>query len=230
MQTITIGRDANNNTLKISTNGKSVNGGKVPQSVSREHCTITIKDDGTATITNINPRNVTLVNGQPVTTENIWGNDVVELGGNRFKLDLTPFKLPNVTRVGHLEKIWNDYKLEQEKQRISMLRTNALRSVTGLFSMAAIAISFIKGDPGQQETIGTLRIILYVLAIITVVWTVVSTFVNAPKKVKAEEERKQKFQDQYVCPNCGLFLGFENRFDMLIRNGQCNKCRTKFIK
>ena len=103
MQVVLIGRDGTNDTLKISTNGKSVNGPKVTKTMSREHCKLTINDDGTATIENINPRNVTFVNGQPVMSKVISGTDVVELGGDRYKLDLAPFKLAKFADIRHLE-------------------------------------------------------------------------------------------------------------------------------
>ena len=229
MQEVLIGRDGTNNTLKITTNGKSVNGEVVPRSVSREHCIITIKDDGTAVITNINPKNVTFVNGLPVQSKDISGNDTVELGGERYKLDLKPFKLTNTVNIAHLEKVWNRYKEKQEKQRISMIRKNALRSITGLFSMGAIVVTFIKPESQtSQNTIEVLRFVLYGLAIITIIWTVISSVINAPKIVREENEMKQDFQDHYICPNCGMFFGFENRFDMLVKSGQCNRCRSLF--
>jgi len=223
MQELLIGRDPNNNTLKISTNGKSVNGGKVTNTMSREHCTLTINDDGTATITNLNPRNVTFVNGQPVATKVISGNDVVELGADRYKLDLKPFKLAKFASIRHLEIVWKSYKQAQEQQRIDAIRKNALRSATGILTMGAILISF-----ANNPSLDFLRYILYGLAIISIIWTVVSGIINAPKIVKKENDMKQRFQDSYVCPNCGMFFGFENRFEMLLKNGQCSKCRTKF--
>lgn len=228
MQEIFIGRDGTNNTLKVSTNGKSVNGGAISQTVSREHCKLVINDDGSAVLTNLNPRNVTYVNGHPIKSEVISGSDIVELGGDRYRLDLTPFKLAKSTDISHLRKVWDDYKKEQEKYRVSNIRKNALRSITGLFSMAAIVITFIRSeDPDTQVILNTARFVLYGIAIATIVWTVISAFVNAPKTVRKETEMKQRFQDNYVCPNCGAFFGFENRYDMLLRNGQCNRCRTR---
>lgn len=223
MQVVLIGRDGTNDTLKISTNGKSVNGPKVTKTMSREHCRLTINDDGTATIENINPRNVTFVNGQPVMSKVISGTDVVELGGDRYKLDLAPFKLAKFADIRHLEIIWKRHKQYQEKQKIDALRKNALRSATGILTMGAILISF-----ANNPDLNFLRYTLYILAIISIGWTVVSGIINAPKIVKKENEMKQRFQESYVCPNCGMFLGFEKSFDMLRKDGECYKCHTKF--
>jgi len=226
MQEIIIGRDGVKNTLKVSTNGKSVNGDVVPLSVSREHCKLVINDDGTAVIYNLNPRNVTFVNGYPITVPcDIGGNDTVELGGDRYQLDLKPFKLASVVSISHLKKVWDKFKKSQEKLRISDIRRNALRSITGVFTMGAIVITVVGGE---NETLFIVRVILYVIAIIMILWSVISGFVNAGKRVRIEREMKERFQDRYVCPSCGMFLGFENRYDMLIRSGQCNRCRAKF--
>ena len=223
MQEILIGRDPENNTLKISTNGKSVNGGKVTNTMSREHCIITRKSDGTAIIKNINPKNVTFVNGQPVTTKTIYGNDVVELGADKYKLDLTPFKLTKIANIRHLEFVWNSYKQNQDKIRISQIRKNALRSATGILTMGAILISF-----SGNEKISFLRYILYGLAIVFIIWTAWSDIFNPGKSIDKVNKMQQQFQDDYVCPNCGTFLGSGNSFDLLIKNGECHKCHTKF--
>lgn len=61
--------------------------GSVPQSVSRQHCSIEVMGNGYL-IHNLNPMNVTYVNGQPVASKMIGTNDVVELGQARYRLDL----------------------------------------------------------------------------------------------------------------------------------------------
>lgn len=60
--------------------------GSVPQSVSRQHCSIEVMGNGYL-IHNLNPMNVTYVNGQPVASKMIGANDVVELGQARYRLD-----------------------------------------------------------------------------------------------------------------------------------------------
>lgn len=223
MQKILIGRDPDNNTLRLYTNGKSVNGGKVTNTMSREHCIITLKGDGTATIENINPKNVTYVNGQPVIKKTICGNDVVELGADKYKLDLTLFKLAKIVNIKHLEFVWNSYKQKQDKIRISQIRKNALRSATGILTMGAILISF-----SGYENISFLKYILYGLAIVFIIWTAWSDIFNPGKSIDIANKMQQQFQDDYVCPNCGTFLGFGNSFDLLMKNGECHKCHTKF--
>ena len=59
--------------------------GSVPQSVSRQHCSIEVMGNGYL-IHNLNPMNVTYVNGQPVASRLVETNDVIELGQARYSL------------------------------------------------------------------------------------------------------------------------------------------------
>ena len=226
-QEIRVGRDGNTNTLKISTNGKEATGGPIPRSVSREHCLIVREDDGTAVITNLNDRNVTYVNGQPVKTASIGADDVVELGGEHYKLDTAFLKLAKVVSISHLERIWNSFNEWEEQQKIGNIRSAALKSVTGLFSMAAIIITF--GDFGMEEgTVKTVRIFLYALAAISIGWTGINMFVSAPRKVRETKAVEEKFIDTYICPACKKSFGKTYRYERLVQLGECPLCKAKF--
>lgn len=228
-QEILIGRDAESNKLKITVAGRSALQADVPMSVSREHCVIYKNDDGTAAITNLNPRNVTYVNGIPVAQKEISADDVVELGGERFRLDTSFLKLPRLISVSHLKQVWDSFEREQERARAKMVRKNALKGLSGLLTMAAIVISFI--DMGLEAgSVNTIRIALYVVAALAVVLTFGPDAINPGKAIKEEKKRKDKFQQAYVCPQCGYFFGFTNSYDILLRTGECVKCKAKFRK
>lgn len=227
MQEILIGRDGGTNTLKLTINGKSTTGGPVPQSVSREHCKVVRQDDGTAVITNLNDRNVTYVNGQAVVSHEITADDVVELGGERYRLDTSMLKLVRKVDISHLQRIWEDYSRWEEQTRISTIRSTALKSVTGLFSMAALIITF--GDFGMDvQTMRTLRLVLYTLAGVSIIWTSLNMFVSAPRKVRKMKEREERFIDEYVCPACKRPFGKSYRYEKLLQLGECPMCKAKF--
>ena len=227
MQEILIGRDGGTNTLKLTINGKSTTGGPVPQSVSREHCKVVRQDDGTAVITNLNDRNVTYVNGQAVVSHEITADDVVELGGERYRLDTSMLKLVRKVDISHLQRIWEDYSRWEEQTRISTIRSTALKSVTGLFSMAALIITF--GDFGMDvQTMRTLRLVLYTLAGVSIIWTSLNMFVSAPRKVRKTKEREERFIDEYVCPACKRPFGKSYRYEKLLQLGECPMCKAKF--
>ncbi len=227
MQEILIGRDGGTQTLKVTVNGKSTTLGAVPMSVSREHCKVVRQDDGTAVITNLNNRNVTYVNGEAVVSHEVTADDVVELGGDRYRLDLSMLKLARKVDVSHLQKIWEDYTSWEEHTRISNIRSTALKSVTGLFSMAALIITF--GDFGMEvETMRTLRLVLYTLAGVSIIWTSLNMFVTAPRRVRKAREREERFVDEYVCPACKRPFGKSYRYEKLLQLGECPMCKAKF--
>ncbi len=226
-QEILIGRDAKSQTLKITSGDKSITHGSVPQTVSREHCKILRNPDGSATITNLNPNNHTYVNGKSIYSEKLTADDIVELGADHYRLDTSFLKLSKTVDISHLKTVWDNYRHEEEHERIKSIRANALRSITGLFSMGAIIISF--GDFGMKSSqIITLRLTLYTCAVATLVWSAIYTFVTAPRKVREATERKQDFTDNYVCPSCNRFLGESMRYERLISNGECPMCHTKY--
>mgnify|MGYP002853174363 CR=1 FL=1 len=229
MQEILFGRDPADNTLKISANGVSQNKEPVPQSVSRQHCKITITDDGKAIITNLNPRNCTFVNGVAITSQAIGGGDRIELGGERYPLDISKLKLPTYVSISHLKRIWDNYQLQQQQMKVKNIRMAAIRSLTGVFSILAIVLAQFNFGL-ERQTADTLRILLYCLTGISLLWFVFSTWTGAKRRVQKEEKIRRDFQRAYVCPcsKCGMFFGYDTPYEMLIRNGKCNKCNSHF--
>lgn len=227
MKVIQIGRDGPTNKLKVTVGEQSTTFGSVPQSVSREHCKVVRQDDGTAVITNLNDRNVTYVNGQPVVSHDITADDVVELGSEHYRLDTSFLKLVRMVDISHLQNVWNDYAAWEEHTKISTIRSNALKSVTGLFSMAALIITF--GDFGiEEQTMRTLRLVLYTLAGVTIVFTSLNMFVTAPRKIREAKEREEHFLDDYTCPACKRPFGKSYRYEKLVELGECPLCKAKF--
>ena len=87
---VIIGRKDGTNQLSLKVGNKvSIKGPQqsVNNGVSREHCKLTVNDDGTFTIENLKAENQTLVNGLPIASKRITPNDVVELGWQRYRLD-----------------------------------------------------------------------------------------------------------------------------------------------
>ena len=132
---ILIGRDADEDVLAMLVDGKRMKDSKqpVPNSVSRlkpdeytAHCRIGIKGSK-ITITNLNPNNVTYVDGEPVKSAVIDNTNIVCLGVDQFRLDVRYLlkKLGYVAPVSikHLRKVWDRYdsqlldmQVEQQRQ------------------------------------------------------------------------------------------------------------------
>ena len=95
-KTILIGKEPGQGRLAIVVDGKAgVLGtvGCVPNCVSRckdglAHCKITVAQDGSMTITNLKEQNVTFVNGAAVVSKKIAVNSRVQLGKDRYYIDV----------------------------------------------------------------------------------------------------------------------------------------------
>lgn len=226
---ITIGRDGATSGLSITTGqNTSVVGApqSVPQSVSRKHCTITINDDGTMRIKNINPQNVTYVNGTKVMSMAIKRDDRIELGTARYLLNWKDIEagLPKVADIRPLRKVWETYNNDTKAVTQSTQRFQVIRSLVPLLTMAAVLIGYISGGRG-----GAFYILYGLVLILTIFFSR-----KAWKDIGSNDEQREKIKDQfthdYCCPECGYFFGFTD-YNILTRNmDYCPKCKAKLLK
>lgn len=235
---IILGRESGNNRLHITVDNKEGNLGKagsVPMSVSRQHCKLTIDAKGNYTLTNLKPTNITYVNGLQIASKHITPNDHVELGSDRYQLNLKEL-LEAVKKSGnsngggeysisHLQKVWEEYNTAKLNMQIQERRANAISSITGLFSMASIALGFIQGIPTE------IRVLLYAVAIALAVYFFVARYRSSEAMPKRSAEIDKKFHEQYVCPNpdCQKFLGYQP-YDDLKKNIGCPQCKAKYVE
>lgn len=199
--------------------------GSVPNSVSRckplentAHASITIDPAGILTLANLKTQNVTYVNGIEIATKNIDFDSTVELGKDKYKVDIASVlecarqiikrevqidkshksSKDGKFNISHLEQVWNDYQSGLRKLRESQKKINLIRSGCGIFTMCAMPCIFFLGPIG------------YVLTGVGVAGNIYS-FVGLKndKTTETQEQLTEEFQDNYVCPNpkCNKFLG-----------------------
>ena len=240
---IVIGRDGSTSQLKISIGQQSKSfgaQGSVPQTVSRQHCSITVNDNGTFTLKNLKLQNVTFVNGQQVDTKIIKENDTIELGPNKYLVSWNTLKsvIPakaEVVSIEPLKKIWDRYQLENEKVEIrkqqlaiKKQKQNLLRGLTGFFIPRAIVLSVFAG--GRDNP---LFILLYSLPGIITLMMTISQYNNIKEDESSiisdreqKKERDLRFRRDYSCPKCGKYLSMP--YDVLERYDSCPYCKVKF--
>lgn len=255
-QTILIGKEPGRGRLQITVkeSGKSAylgGDGSVPACVSRcipaegvAHAIFKIEKDGVMTLTNGKQQNVTYVNGAEIASKRVTQADKVQLGKDRFEVNLSLVmqlaeKIVSATKqrdtsaeakprqdktynIAHLEYIWkglqNDIKKIQEKQK----RINLIRSGCGVFTMCAMPCIFLFGPVG------------YVMTGIGILGNIYS-FVGLKNDDKEEEAARltEEFQDRYVCPNpeCNKFLGMMS-YKLLKRQYfmHCPFCGCEYIE
>ena len=172
----------------------------------------------------MNERNVTFVNGIAVESKTISESDKVELGNSHYLFQWSALSEPKVETIDirPLKAIWKEYDEQKFDAQIAERKFNAARSATGIITMLAIACSIILGH-------GPIYILLYVVAIgISVAFTY-QAYIKSTEVPQQQRELTKHFQQRYVCPKCGHFMGFTD-YDILIQNDACPYCKTKYKK
>ena len=226
---ITIGREASSSKLSITLEKKAHIMGEpmsVPKSVSREHCTITIADNGTMRVKNINPKNVTYVNGIPVMSMTITRKDRIELGNDRYALDwaMIDKALPKVADIRPLRDVWQKYNDETKELTKSTQRFQVIRSIIPVFTMSAVLIGYLSGGRGGAFYV------IYAFVIALTLFFSMKAWRDIEKNDKRREMIKKRLQQDYCCPCCGYFFGFSD-YDIVSKNyDNCPKCKTQLKK
>lgn len=227
-----IGRDGATSKLSVTFNDQTLQigaPGSVPQTVSRQHCQLTIDDDsGKMTIKNLKPQNITYVDGIAAESKAITESDVVALGVDRYKLPLAEVlaevkkAMPKVADIRPLKKVWDDYEAETNRLAVAERRFNAMRGVTGLVTMVAIVCAMTLGH-------NPLYYILYGVAIVLTVAFTVKAYIDATKIPEKRKKLADELRHKYVCPVCGKYF-HSMTYDDLSYYDACPWCKAKFKK
>lgn len=224
---IIIGRNQATRQLDVTKDGVTKCYGpanSVPMDVSRHHISLQPAGNGKWAIKNLNAKNVTYVNGIGIESKTITETDKVELGSSHYLLPWEAIQEPKVEAIDirPLKKVWDEYDEQRIALQIAERKFQAARSATGIVTMLAIACSFILGH-------GPIYLALYALAIgISVLFTI-AAYQRSSEVPQRQRELNKRFQQRYVCPKCGHFMGAQD-YDVLSQNDACPYCRTKFKK
>lgn len=208
--------------------------GSVPKTVSRSHCLLQIVDDQ-MTLSNISDSNSVYVNGLEYKTKTVSKTDLIELGPERYRLDLSgvlalfpkssgPKNLEEGAKtyhITHLKTIWDNYSNGKVTTQVQERRINNVSSAMGILSSAGLICALI-------PALSKIRVFTLTVTIILggVFFYIRSKRVNLPIEQKKTDER---FQDEYVCPHCKHFLGNQS-YKLVLRNGCCPWCKSKFVE
>lgn len=210
--------------------------GSVPNCVSRckpaeqmAHMQIEVDAAGNISVVNLKPQNVTYVDGQPVSSLRVNKHSRVELGKERFNLNLgtvlesAKSLLPEPAKkydISHLQTVWNDYKQVQKDIRDKQRRINLLRTVMPLFTI---------GSGFMLQIIGKYAYILTGIALLVTIYVFLG--MKNDKSAEKLEKATEDFQDKYVCPHCGKFLGnMSYRMMKKQYSMHCPYCKCEFVE
>lgn len=201
----------------------------VHQSVSRQHLQLELQDDGTILLENIKMQNITYVNGTQVHRKAVRTGDKIEMGTERYLLDwkLVKSLLPQMFDIRNLKNVFEDYRDSIKKLNKQQAQSAALKSITGVFSMGAIAVGIFFGKDGDFSA---LTAVLYGTALITTIFFFVKSWRDADRIPELRDKIQNDFQHTCVCPNeeCRHYLGNYSFYDNLPK--QCPHCHAKYIK
>ena len=228
---IVIGREAGVQSprlcLKFGNTTKFIGAeGSVPKSVSRAHCVVSVGENESLVINNISGQNSLFINGLECVTKSLSKSDLVELGPERYRLDVpavlnacktVKVQGPMTYNIAALKGVWEDYTKAKLDIQIRERKVGALSAIPGVISMISITLSFIEGLRAVFITVAALFALAFALVRIK----------SAAKVPLLQKELDEKFQDAYVCPHCSHFLG-NQRYELVLRNGVCPWCKSKY--
>ncbi len=242
-KTILVGKEPGNGRLLVSViiNGQpktAAIGGvnNVPNSVSRcmpaesiAHCKIIANNSGNMTVTNLKPKNVTYVNGIEIVSKNVSQKDVIELGKDRFAVNVssiveTAIKiiktvLPPEYSIKHLKVVWEEYN-----DGIKTIKNRAKKN--GLISSVPMAFSMLGGlIAGVAPEIRLYALIFTGIALVIFLFGLYLRY--SDKSIDEMDALTEEFQRKYVCPNnvkpCNHFVG-NIPYNILRQNKKCPYC------
>lgn len=210
--------------------------GSVPRSVSRSHCIISLDEANNLNVKNVSDSNALYVNGMEYKSKSINETDLVELGPERYRLDVAAvikaFKAPANAQnnnssaasgvksydISSLKRVWDDYTQAKLNIQIRERKIGALSAIPGVLTMASVPLAV---------TMPGLRGLFVAVAVCGAITFAVIRIKSAANVPLIQKELDEKFQDTYVCPHCSHFLG-NQRFELILRNGSCPWCKSKY--
>lgn len=237
-----IGREASGNRLQLTMEKKTQafgTPGSVPQSVSRQHCILTI-DDATHTMRISNckeQKNVTFVNGMRIEACQVSTSDTVELGFQHYLLnwemvmafvEQNKKKEQETADIRGLATVWTNYKKQSDQLMMTEKITNVLKSGIPILTMCGIAAGYLLNKEGSNVT--NITKYVYPIAILLAVIFFVKSLIDSRNIPKKREKLNKKMIQDYSCPNCHYYFGGQP-YDVIKANlDTCPKCKAKLIK
>lgn len=246
-RTILIGRDekVSNLCIAVKETGKSKsvgNPGTLPYSISRcfpkegkGHAKIEVDEGGNLVLYNMNPENVTYVGDVEISKCKVNPEDVIALGGDKIRFSIS--KLLTVAKdllpalpvdISHLKDVYEKFMADkaliaEEREAAGKRRMLPIMVSSSSGVLTAIAAAVLPT---------TLWVTVPVSGVVSYLY-----FRNYRAKDNTrldEEALKEKFQNDYVCPECLKFMGFQSYERLLVelkdkRDGKlyCSKCKCQ---
>lgn len=230
---IIIGRDPDSSFLALLVDGKRGKDSTIilPNSVSRlkpeektGHCRLSLKGDSIK-ITNLNPQNVTYVDGEEIESSKIIDtHSIVELGADQYRISIKKLlkKIGYVPPVSikHLKRVWERYDRTLLKLQVEQQKAANQQKLQGLISQASVLCVIIPSVIPSIPIPGMIRVLLVIGALALGVYFYIKGTKTDESFVVKKRELDEQFKEDYVCPKCGYFFGF-TPYDNLTYKKNC---------
>lgn len=204
MIVLTVGRESGVEAprLSVTCQGKTYHfgtPGSVPKSVSRNHCKVVIGEDGGMQIEDITSNNFMFVNGKECKRRgNISVNDTIELGPDKFRLDLGSITKALATQLAFhikgLQEVYDKYQSDRMAAQMKQGRLNAISMIPGIISAMSVVLMTVFWNQGGTA----IRIAMGSLAVIGMGVFAIIRFKNASKIPLENKAMEDKFREQGV--------------------------------
>ena len=236
-----IGREHGSNRLVLKVGDKLMPlsaEGVVPKTVSSTHCRLTIDNNGSWQLTNLKAVLQTYVDGLQVESKTVTTESRVELGADRFVLDMKKVEAalnsskPKVYSLRPLQQVWDDYHQQQLKMQLDEKRKNVNKMLTGVLSPLSMLLFLLPLALKMEmpPVVNILRLILAsVIALLAVYFFIVAHRGLKDDIILRMDRLNEDFRGKYVCPNpdCHHFLG-NQPYDVIRRTKKCIYCGCKY--
>lgn len=223
----------------------------VPGSVSRyngeqgtAHLSLEINKDGGLLVTNLKDQNVTYVNGVEIMTKQITADTTVELGKDRYLINIPDIlkvvekilrvaepEEPASYNIKHLESVWNKFHQQNIDLQKRARKQGLHARVPMFFTMGAGAISSIAFACGWGDSVKSLCVALTLIGLVFMFYSFLKS--KNDTSIEDRERYMEEFQEKYICPNpkCGKFLG-NYSYKLMKRQYSmtCPHCKCKFTE
>lgn len=223
---------------------------QVPQSVSRwkpheltAHCKLEIYRDGSLKLFNLNPNNLTAVDGQRIERAWIDATSTVQLGFEGYQLPLQmllkKIGYKPAFRIDHLQVIYQDYQDKMVEMQLEQTKEASRQRLAGICSSLGMLVMLIpfenlvgyKSDGGMGLPM-IIRMVLLVIALVLSVSFYLKSRNPANSAVMKRMEINNWLKAHYRCPNpeCGQPFGASTEYQRLKAMGQCPYCKCKLTE
>ena len=208
--------------------------------VSRKHAVLRSLSDGTYQLEDAGSTYGTFVNNRKIIKATVDAGTEVRLG-SQYVLKISDLlalfekekenekKIEEekslIERFNQLKKIYDDYTAEKINLQRNIAMKNFYRTLPSIASTLLFALTMVFS---HSKWVSAIRPFLGGLMVIFVGIATFEVYKGQKEQPEKMEELNKQFMIDYVCPQCGNFLGYIP-FESLVNKKLCSFCKCKWI-